>query len=261
MATPKMKNAKANEAKEIDAFNICLQNRRHGLDMKLVDVSILDNSKLLFYFSADGRVDFRDWHATLRLYSARALNCVRLAYARAKMLGGIGICGRPLCCTTFLSEFGQVSIKWKQNLSLNSSKISGTCGRLMCCLRYEYNTYVEELAKTPRVDTLVETPDGIGVVTEISPLAGLVKVRLQDNPDQSPRYYNRADLKEIAPPPSAEEASGDAPAEEMMTFCQTVTMTFKQAKILSLMMKSAVEPLVIWSAKPRKFRHMTSEIL
>ncbi len=164
------------------------------------------------------------------------------------MLGGIGICGRPLCCTTFLSEFGQVSIKMakEQNLSLNSSKISGTCGRLMCCLRYEYKTYVEELAKTPRVDTLVETPDGIGVVTEISPLAGLVKVRLQDNPDQSPRYYNRADLKEIAPPPSAEEeASGDAPAEENGDFLsdgsdddlQTSEDSFPDDR------KAAVEPL------------------
>lgn len=252
MATPEdEERKKANEAKEIDAFNICLQKiEEHGLDMKLVDVEYtFDNSKLLFYFSADGRVDFRELARDLASIFRTRIELRQIGIRdEAKMLGGIGICGRPLCCTTFLSEFGQVSIKMakEQNLSLNSSKISGTCGRLMCCLRYEYNTYVEELAKTPRVDTLVETPDGIGVVTEISPLAGLVKVRLQDNPDQSPRYYNRADLKEIAPPPSAEEeASGDAPAEENGYFLsdgsdddlQTSEDSFPDDR------KAAVEPL------------------
>lgn len=208
IATPEdIERKRINEEKEIEAFNICLQKiEEHGLDMKLIDAEYtFDNSKLLFYFTADGRVDFRELARDLASIFRTRIELRQIGIRdEAKMLGGIGICGRPICCTTFLSEFGQVSIKMakEQNLSLNSSKISGLCGRLMCCLRYEYGTYVEELAKTPRVNTLVETPDGIGVVTEISPLAGLVKVLLEDNPDQPPRYYNRADLKQIAPPPS-----------------------------------------------------------
>jgi cell fate regulator YaaT (PSP1 superfamily) len=199
----------ANEEKEIEAFNICLQKiEAHGLEMKLVDVEYtFDNSKLLFYFSADGRVDFRELARDLASVFRTRIELRQIGIRdEAKMMGGLGICGRPLCCSTFLSDFGQVSIKMakEQNLSLNSAKISGTCGRLMCCLRYEYGTYAEELAKTPRVDTLVETPDGPGIVTETSPLAGLVKVRLQKNPDQPPRYYNRADLKQIAAPQPAQ---------------------------------------------------------
>lgn len=219
VATPEdVERRRINEEKEIDAFNVCLQKiEEHGLEMKLVDVEFtFDNSKLLFYFSADGRVDFRELARDLASVFRTRIELRQIGIRdEAKMLGGIGICGRPLCCNTWLSDFGQVSIKMakEQSLSLNSSKISGTCGRLMCCLRYEYGTYVEELSKTPRVDTLVETPDGIGIVTEISPLAGLVKVRMQDNPDQPPRYYNRADLKQIAPAPSAAKQIDEAASE------------------------------------------------
>lgn len=209
----------ANEEKEIEAFNICLQKiEAHGLEMKLVDVEYtFDNSKLLFYFSADGRVDFRELARDLASVFRTRIELRQIGIRdEAKMMGGLGICGRPLCCSTFLSDFGQVSIKMakEQNLSLNSAKISGTCGRLMCCLRYEYGTYAEELAKTPRVDTLVETPDGPGIVTETSPLAGLVKVRLQKNPDQPPRYYNRADLRQIAAPQPVQSYDADVKADD-----------------------------------------------
>lgn len=209
----------ANEEKEIEAFNICLQKiEAHGLEMKLVDVEYtFDNSKLLFYFSADGRVDFRELARDLASVFRTRIELRQIGIRdEAKMMGGLGICGRPLCCSTFLNDFGQVSIKMakEQNLSLNSAKISGTCGRLMCCLRYEYGTYAEELAKTPRVDTLVETPDGPGFVTEISPLAGLVKVRLQKDADQPPRYYNRADLRQIAAPQAIQNFNADVKADD-----------------------------------------------
>ena len=118
----------------------------------------------------------------------------------AKIMGGLGACGRPLCCATFLSDFVQVSIKMakEQNLSLNSGKISGCCGRLMCCLQYEYKTYVEEGAKTPSVDSTVKTKDGVGVVTEANALAGTIKVRLKDKPDSPPALYKREDVTIIA---------------------------------------------------------------
>jgi cell fate regulator YaaT (PSP1 superfamily) len=112
------------------------------------------------------------------------------------MIGGLGPCGRPLCCSIFLTDFGQVSIKMakEQNLSLNSSKISGICGRLMCCLRYEHESYEYEIKRTPPVDTLVRTVDGVGVITEISPLAGTVKVRLNDVADTPPKSYKREEI-------------------------------------------------------------------
>lgn len=204
----------ANEEKEINAFNICLEKiEAHKLDMKLVDAEYtFDNSKLLFYFSSDGRVDFRELARDLASVFRTRIELRQIGIRdEAKMMGGLGICGRPLCCSTFLSDFGQVSIKMakEQSLSLNSAKISGTCGRLMCCLRYEYGTYAEEIAKTPRVDSQVETPDGPGVVTEISPLAGLVKVRLQKDPDQPPRLYHRSDLKSLGGAKRLPESDGD----------------------------------------------------
>ena len=118
----------------------------------------------------------------------------------AKIMGGLGACGRPLCCSTFLSDFVQVSIKMakEQNLSLNSGKISGCCGRLMCCLQYEYKTYAEETAKTPPVDSVVKTREGIGHVTEINPLAGTIKVKLKDKPDTPPVLFKRDDVTVIS---------------------------------------------------------------
>ncbi|MBQ7940042.1 MAG: stage 0 sporulation family protein [Clostridia bacterium] len=175
----------ANIALEKNAFDICLQKiRDHKLEMKLIDAEYtFDNNKLLFYFSAEGRVDFRELVKDLASVFRTRIELRQIGIRdEAKMMGGIGVCGRPFCCSTFLSDFAQVSIKMakEQNLSLNSAKISGTCGRLMCCLNYEYQTYEEELRLTPPVGSRVKTPDGAGTVTEITPLTGMLKVSLTD---------------------------------------------------------------------------------
>jgi len=188
-----------NKRKEDDAFRLC--NERiicHGLDMKLIDAQYtFDNSKLLFYFTSSGRVDFRDLVKDLAGIFRTRIELRQIGIRdEAKMIGGLGPCGRPLCCSIFLTDFGQVSIKMakEQNLSLNSSKISGICGRLMCCLRYEHESYEYEIKRTPPVDTLVRTVDGVGVITEISPLAGTVKVRLNDSSETPPKSYKREEI-------------------------------------------------------------------
>lgn len=185
-----------NRKKEDEAFRICLEKiSSHKLDMKLVEAQYtFDNSKLLFYFTSSGRVDFRDLVKDLASVFRTRIELRQIGIRdEAKLIGGLGSCGRALCCSGFLSDFGQVSIKMakEQNLSLNSTKISGTCGRLMCCLRYEYETYLEEIRLTPPINSLVKTPDGVGTVTEISPLTGMVKVRLNAEPDTAPRPYHR----------------------------------------------------------------------
>jgi cell fate regulator YaaT (PSP1 superfamily) len=163
--------------------------------MKLIEVQYtFDNSKLIFYFTYEGRVDFRELVRDLASVFRTRIELRQIGIRdEAKMLGGLGICGRSLCCSTFLSELGQVSIKIakEQSLSLNSAKISGNCGRLMCCLRYEHETYEEEIRRTPPVDTMVQTADGVGVVIEIQPLAGLVKVRLLNQQENSIQVYDR----------------------------------------------------------------------
>lgn len=201
---------KENKEKEKEAFDICLEKiAKHELDMKLVEVQYtFDNSKLLFYFTSSGRVDFRELVKDLASVFKTRIELRQIGIRdEAKLLGGLGACGRPLCCATFLSDFAQVSIKMakEQGLSLNTGKISGCCGRLMCCLQYEYSTYAEESAKTPPVDSVVKTPDGIGTVTEISPLCGNVKVRLKDNPDVMPKVYHRDDVKLISRPQNTNE--------------------------------------------------------
>lgn len=171
-----------NKRKEKDAEKICLEKiAEHKLEMKLVDVEYtFDNNKLLFYFTAEGRVDFRELVKSLASIFRTRIELRQIGIRdETKLIGGLGVCGRPFCCKKFLDDFVQVSIKMakEQNLSLNSQKISGACGRLMCCLRYEHELYEEELAKLPKLDAFVETPDGRGIVCELSPLAGLVKVR------------------------------------------------------------------------------------
>ena len=190
-----------NKQKEKEAFRICLEKiAEHGLDMKLVDVEYtFDRNKLLFYFTSEGRVDFRELVKNLASVFRTRIELRQIGIRdEAKLMGGLGICGRPLCCSSFLSDFVQVSIKMakEQNLSLNSSKISGVCGRLMCCLRYESDTYAAELRRSPAVDALVRTPDGTGVVTEVNPLAGTVKVRFPEN-TPPPKTFSRDDVKVI----------------------------------------------------------------
>ena len=192
-----------NGIKEKEAFNICFDKiSDHNLDMKLIDVEYaFDNSKLFFYYTADGRIDFRELVKDLAGIFRRTRIELRQIGIRdeAKIMGGLGVCGRSFCCKTFLSDFIQVSIKMakEQNLPLNSSKISGTCGRLMCCLRYEYDVYEEKLKKLPPLDSVVETPDGDGVVVEINVLAGLLKISSLRDPELPPKIYTSDNIKKV----------------------------------------------------------------
>lgn len=188
---------------EKEAYRICFQKiQEHGLEMKLIDAKYtFDNSKLLFNFSAEKRIDFRELVKDLASVFRTRIELRQIGIRdEAKLMGGLGICGRPFCCATFLSDFAQVSIKMakEQNLSLNSSKISGTCGRLMCCLRFESETYSEAIKRMPPVDSKVKSPDGTGIVTEISPLTNLCKVRFADKNDNVTfRTFDASDLEVI----------------------------------------------------------------
>ena len=202
-----------NSKKEQEAFKICLGKiEAHKLDMKLVDVEYtFDNSKLLFYFTSSGRVDFRELVKDLASVFRTRIELRQIGIRdEAKLMGGLGVCGRPLCCNSFLADFVQVSIKMakEQNLSLNSNKISGACGRLMCCLRYEQEAYEEEIRLCPPVDAIVRTEDGTGTVIELNPIAGLVKVKLDDK-DTQPKFYHRDTLKVIKMPKVTNEEKGD----------------------------------------------------
>ncbi len=189
-----------NNRRVAEAMKICSERIAfRGLDMKLVDVEYtFDNSKLLFYFTSDARVDFRELVKDLAGIFKTRIELRQIGIREeTKLIGGLGICGRPFCCKSFLNDFVQVSIKMakEQGLSLNSAKISGACGRLMCCLRYEYETYEDEIRRTPKCDTPVMTPDGPGVVCETQPLAGLCKVRLTKDGETVINVYHRDDLK------------------------------------------------------------------
>ena len=191
-----------NTQKEKEAFGICLEQiAKHELDMKLVDAQYtFDNSKLLFYFTSAGRVDFRELVKDLAAIFRTRIELRQIGIRdEAKLIGGLGACGRPLCCATFLSDFVQVSIKMakEQGLFLNSSKISGTCCRLMCCLRYEQESYEYEIAHTPAVDSTVKTPDGVGTVTETHPLTGMIKVKITNKDGETIKPYHRDNVKII----------------------------------------------------------------
>ncbi len=185
-----------NREKETEAFGICQKKiAEHKLDMKLIEAQYaFDNSKLLFYFSSEGRVDFRELVKDLASVFRTRIELRQIGIRdEAKMLGGFGACGRPLCCSTFLPDFAQVSIKMakEQGLSLNSAKISGMCGRLMCCLRFETEVYAAENRLTPAIHSTVKTEDGIGTVISSNPLAGTIRVSLKDTPDAPPKQYHR----------------------------------------------------------------------
>ena len=193
------KTHEENLKKEVDAFNSCIMLiDENKLEMKLIDVEMsFDRSKLIFYFSSEERVDFRELVKELAGKFRMRIEMRQIGIRdEAKILGGLGICGRPFCCSSFLTDFVQVSVKMakEQNLSLNSAKISGSCGRLMCCLRYEYDTYLAEKALTPKVDTRVMTPEGAGVVTAANPLAGIVKVKLDKKADDADVVFVREDV-------------------------------------------------------------------
>lgn len=193
---------KENKKKEKEAFEICEKKiLKHGLDMKLVDIEYtFDNSKILFYFTADGRVDFRELVKDLASVFHTRIELRQIGVRdESKMLGGIGICGRPFCCSSFLGDFQPVTVKMakEQGLSLNPTKISGTCGRLMCCLKYEQNAYDHLLRITPKTGAIVETPEGRGKVVDVNLLRGIVKVQLDKKVDAAPAAYDRRDVKVI----------------------------------------------------------------
>lgn len=186
-------------AKERHAMEICQKKiAEHKLEMKLVDAEYAaDNAKILFYFTADGRVDFRELVKDLAAVFRTRIELRQIGVRdEAKMLGGIGICGRPFCCSQFLPDFEPVSIKMakEQGLSLNPTKISGSCGRLMCCLKYEQNVYEELLKLTPKNGALVNTPEGKGTVVEANVLSGIIKVRLDKAVDSPPVTVQREDI-------------------------------------------------------------------
>lgn len=183
-----LKIVEQNKAKEANAARICQEKiAAHKLDMKLVDVECtFDNNKLLFYFTAENRVDFRELVKDLAAVFRTRIELRQIGVRdEAKMLGGLGVCGRPFCCKTFLGEFQPVSIKMakEQGLSLNPTKISGTCGRLMCCLKYEQDFYEEAFKTTPKVGAYVKTPEFKGYVEEVNLLTGMLKVKPEKSDD------------------------------------------------------------------------------
>ena len=189
-----------NREKEKEAFSICEKKiLEHKLDMKLVEVEYtFDGSKILFYYTSDNRVDFRELVKDLAGVFRTRIEMRQIGVRdESKMLGGLGICGRPFCCSSFLGDFQPVSIKMakEQGLSLNPVKISGTCGRLMCCLKYEQNAYEYLLKITPKLGAIVETPEGKGSVVYSNLLTGELKVRLDRRPEAVPTEFKRSDMK------------------------------------------------------------------
>ena len=204
-----------NRAKEKRAYEVCLQKiQEHGLDMQLVSAEVaFDGSKILFYFTADERVDFRELVKNLATVFHTRIELRQIGVRdKAKMVGGLGICGRPFCCASFLDDFQPVSITMAktQNLSLNPTKISGTCGRLMCCLKYEQEAYEDLLRTCPKVDSFVDTPEGRGTVVEVSLLRQRVKVRMEDSPETISIFAN----SDIAVLRSGKAKKNDPPIPE-----------------------------------------------
>ena len=192
------KTVEKNREKEAKAFQICQEKiAAHGLEMKLVEAEYsFEGNKVLFFFTAEGRVDFRALVKDLASTIHARIELRQIGVRdEAKMLGGLGICGRPFCCAQFLDEFQPVSIKMAktQNLSLNPTKISGTCGRLMCCLKYEQEAYEDLVKHTPKQESFVETPDGAGTVSSVNLLRQQVQVRLDSAPD-TPKFYHNCEI-------------------------------------------------------------------
>ena len=189
-----------NKEKEKAAFEVGLKKiREHKLDMKLVSVEYtFDRSKILFYFTAEGRVDFRELVKDLAAVFRTRIELRQIGVRdESKIVGGLGVCGRPFCCKTFLGDFQPVSVKMakEQSLSLSPTKISGTCGRLMCCLKYEQEAYEHLLRVTPKNGAVVETPEGRGIVVDFNLLTGILKVRLDKRPDAAPLVISRKQVQ------------------------------------------------------------------
>ena len=197
-----IRTVEENKEEEKSAFETCQQKiTEHGLNMKLVDVEYtFDRNKILFYFTADGRVDFRELVKDLASIFRTRIELRQIGVRdESKKVGGLGICGRPFCCNTFLGDFQPVSIKMakEQSLSLSPVKISGTCGRLMCCLKYEQEAYEHLLRVTPKNGAIVDTDEGRGTVIDFNLLTGMLTVSLEKKPDAAPIIVNRHQVKVI----------------------------------------------------------------
>ena len=207
-----------NKEKEKEAFNICLEKiAKHKLPMKLINVEYkFDRSKLLFYFTADGRIDFRELVKDLAAIFKTRIELRQIGVRdEVKRIGGNGVCGRELCCCTFLNNFEAVSIKMakEQNMSLNPSKISGVCGRLMCCLKYEQDAYEEKLSRLPKIGSIVETEDGVGIVDSVEILKENVRVKFNDE-DGDGYFYKKYKADYIKIIKSNEEETEDPEEKE-----------------------------------------------
>lgn len=205
--------AEINKQREKEAFEICRKKiAEHGLDMKLVDVECnFEGNKTMFFFTSDGRVDFRELVKDLAGIFRNRIELRQIGVRdEAKMLGGIGICGRPFCCNQFIDEFQPVSTKMAkmQSMSLNPGKISGSCGRLMCCLRYEQEAYEELTKNVPKQGAFVETPAGYGIVTQVNLLRQMVKVKLDGEGDDTVKTYRAV---EVAAVPGGRPKDGETP--------------------------------------------------
>ena len=209
-----IKHDEENRKKEKEAFKVFEDKiKQYKLDMHLTDVEYkFDNSKILFYFTANGRIDFRELVKDLAAIFKTRIELRQIGVRdEVKRIGGNGVCGRELCCCSFLGDFEAVSIKMakEQNLSLNPSKISGNCGRLMCCLKYEQDVYEEKLKKLPKVNSIVKTPDGEGVVDSVETLKEIIRVKLKDGEDFFYKKYNADDIKIIKNATSEDNVNED----------------------------------------------------
>lgn len=220
LANPKdLKRLAENVGKEKKAFKVCQQKiKEYNLNMNLVEVEFrFDNSKAIFYFTADGRIDFRELVKDLAAIYKTRIELRQIGVRdEVRKIGGNGVCGRELCCCSFLNDFDIVSIKMakEQSASLNPSKISGNCGRLMCCLKYEQNVYEEKNSRLPREGAIVETADGKGVVCGVETLKEKIKVQFENEEGKSYKTYDAADIK-IIKNPKAKKSDANANKEDL----------------------------------------------
>ena len=247
------KIAAENHAKEKKAYEVCLQKiAEHNLDMQLVSAECaFDGSKILFFFTADERVDFRELVKNLASVFHTRIELRQIGVRdKAKMVGGLGICGRPFCCASFLDDFQPVSIKMAktQNLSLNPTKISGTCGRLMCCLKYEQDAYEDLLRTSPKAESFVDTPEGRGTVVEVDLLRQRVKVRMEEHPETITCFANT----EIAVLRSGKAKKNDPPIPADLA---PISGNGKRVR------KEAAEPKEPVFLDPIKFRYSTEAVV
>ena len=276
LATPEdEKTVTRNRAEEKRAYEICLQKiADHELDMQLVSAEYaFDGSKILFFFTADERVDFRELVKNLASIFHTRIELRQIGVRdKAKMVGGLGICGRPFCCASFLDDFQPVSIKMAktQNLSLNPTKISGTCGRLMCCLKYEQEAYEDLIKTAPKADSFVDTPDGRGTVVDVNLLRQSVKVRMENSPETVGCYKNcdicvlrSGKAKKNDPPIPADLApisgSGKAPRkteekQEDPAFLEPVKFRYSTESLVEEQPIAAAEPEEV-REEPRQRRN------